>query len=275
LSNFPFLANSLCQALWINRAQGLQKKNVRNAYIELLAAILSRQNMRLILSLILISTQTFGQWIASEEIDETKVQKWIPKLTIEYQGVYRFGDSENESDLLLFFFIGKVIGQIRSGSWSTDGKSWLWNYENLSDIKIEGNKFTSSKANGEFVIYDKGNGKIKGLKIMNPWSGVPENGQWEIGQRKGSPNDFLAGKFIEASLRLLDENELVMLNKSDLKLMRNEIFARYGLKFNTGGEMDNYFRNLTWYQSQHDNVDKFLTDLEKENIRTIQQLESR
>lgn len=28
-----------------------------------------------------------------------------------------------------------------------------------------------------------------------------------------------------------------------------------------------------WYIAQHNNVDKFLTDLEKENIKLIQQIE--
>ena len=173
-----------------------------------------------------ISTQAFGQWIASEEIDKTKVQKWLPKLTIEYQGVYRFGDSESESDLVLIFSQDKVIGQIKSGSWSADGKSWILNYENLQNIKIEGNKFTSDKASGEFVIYNNGDENLKGLKIINPWSGIPEDGQWEIGLRKRDVIDYLDGNFPQASFRLLDNDELTRLSKSDLKLMRNEIFAQ-------------------------------------------------
>jgi hypothetical protein len=231
--------------------------------------------MRLAFFLVLISTQTFGQWISSDEIDETKVREWTPKLTIEYQGVYHFGDSENESDLLLFFNVDKVMGQIRSGAWSDDGKSWLWNYENLNDIVIEGNKFSSNKAHGEFVTYDNGTESVKGLKIINPWGGIREKGQWEIGLRKGGLQDFLDGNFTQASLRALDKDELIKWDKSDLKIMRNEIFARYGLKFKAGGEMDNYFRKQTWYQGQHDSVDEFLTDLEKDNVKIIQELERR
>jgi hypothetical protein len=187
--------------------------------------------MRLIVLLTLISTQTFGQWIGSDEIDTTSVVD--------------------------------------------NSLSWILNYENLLDIKIEGNKFSSNKTSGEFVTYDNGTEKIKGLKIVNPWSGIPESGQWEIGLRRGNPNDFLSGKFIQASLRQLEKNELVKLDNPELKLMRNEIFARYGLKFKTGGEMDSYFTKQTWYRRQHDNVDKFLTDVEKENIKIIQEVESR
>jgi hypothetical protein len=39
--------------------------------------------------------------------------------------------------------------------------------------------------------------------------------------------------------------------------------------------MDNYFKNQSWYRGQYDNVDQFLTDLEKENIKIIQEIENR
>jgi hypothetical protein len=56
--------------------------------------------------------------------------------------------------------------------------------------------------------------------------------------------------------------------------MRNEIFARYGYKFKSGGEMDKYFKSQDWYSGQHDNVNDFLTELEKENIKLIRQIEN-
>lgn len=49
-----------------------------------------------------LSTQAFGQYIASERIDERHLTPWNPKTTLEFQGVYRFGDSEWDSDLVLF-----------------------------------------------------------------------------------------------------------------------------------------------------------------------------
>jgi hypothetical protein len=223
--------------------------------------------------LIFASLQAGGQVIASEIIDESKIQSWTPKFLMEYQGVYHFGDSEDESDLLLIFFLDKICGQIRSGSWSSDGKSWLWKYENLKNIKIKGNKFTSNKSNGEFVLYGNERERVKGLKIYKPWSEMPEVGQYEIGLRKNSCDNFLSGKFSQASFKMLDEEELGKMTKADIKLMRNEIFARYGLKFSPDGEMDQYFKKQGWYHGQYDNVNHFLTDIEKENIKLIQKAE--
>lgn len=223
---------------------------------------------------ILIPMIGFGQRIGFQEIDNSKVTTWLPKLTIEYQYVYHFGDSEMESDFILLFGIDRYYAQIKSGSWSDDGKAWIWHFENLTNVRIEGNKFYSDKTNGEFVIYDNGQEKIKGLKVLNSWSGLTENGEYEIGTKSYSVTDYFSGKFTQASLRQLSADELRKMPKSDLKIMRNEIFARYGFIFKSGGEMDLYFKKQEWYIAQHDNVDKFLTDLENGNVKLIQQIEN-
>lgn len=231
---------------------------------------------QLIIGLIfsLISGLVSGQIIGFEKIDDSKVSPWIPKLTIEYQYVYHFGDSEMESDFILLFGLDNYYGQIKSGMWSEDGKSWIWTYKNLTNIRIEKNKFYSDQTHGEFVIYDNGQEKIKGLKIYYSWSGLTEKGEYEIGTKSYPINDYFNGKFTQASKRLLTKDELIKMTKHDLKIMRNEILARYGYKFNPGGQMDNYFKKQGWYSGHHDNVNDFLTELEKENIKLIQQAEN-
>lgn len=220
------------------------------------------------------STHAFGQYIASERIDETHLLPWNPKTTLEFQGIYHFGDSEWESDLVLFFGGDKFYGQLRSGAFSEDGKAWIWRYENINDIKITGNTLISDKIQGEFVLYVNAS-KSKGLKVINPWSAGLEPGAHEVGLRHNSPEAYFSGKFPEASMWLLSEDEVRALNKEDLRIMRNEIYARYGLIFKRGGEMDKYFRTQKWYQGLHQNVDNFLTDLEKSNIKLIMELEQK
>ncbi len=227
------------------------------------------------LTFILISHIANGQRIGFDEIDNSKVTPWIPKLTIEYQYVYHFGYSEMESDLILLFGIDMYYAQIKYTTWSDDGKSWVWQYENLTNVSIEGNKFSSDKTNGEFVIYDNGQTKIKGIKVFNSWSGLTEEGEYEIGIKSYSVANYFSGKYAQASLRKLSPDELRKMSNSDLKIMRNEIFARYGYIFKKGGKMDLYFKQQDWYSGQHENVVKFLTDLEKENIKLIQQVENK
>jgi hypothetical protein len=48
-----------------------------------------------------------GQIIRFEKIDVSKVTPWIPKMTIEYQHGYHFGDLEMESDFIFFFELNR------------------------------------------------------------------------------------------------------------------------------------------------------------------------
>ena len=79
----------------------------------------------------------------------------------------------------------------------------------------------------------------------------------------------LDGKFTKASNYFLNDSELNGLSKDELKIMRNEIFARYGFIFQEGGKMNNYFKNEGWYKPKLNNVDSKLTQLEKYNIQLI------
>lgn len=83
----------------------------------------------------LLSTDAFAQYIASEQTDESHLIPWKPKTTLEFQGVYHFGDSEWESDLVLFFGGDKFYGQLRSGAFSEHGTTWIWRYENIMTSK--------------------------------------------------------------------------------------------------------------------------------------------
>ena len=91
--------------------------------------------MRHAIIICFFSTQAFGQYIASERIDETHLSPWNPKFTLEFQGTYHFGDSEWESDLVLFFGGDKFYGQLRSEAFSEDGKAWISRCEYINDIK--------------------------------------------------------------------------------------------------------------------------------------------
>lgn len=55
--------------------------------------------------------------------------------------------------------------------------------------------------------------------------------------------------------------------------MRNEIFARYGYIFTEPNEMDMYFNDKYWYNPVYNNVDAFLTPIEKYNIKISQKYE--
>lgn len=83
-----------------------------------------------------------------------------------------------------------------------------------------------------------------------------------------SSND-LNNRFFFASERLLTESELSGYSKSDLRIMRNAIYARYGYRFKTA-DMQKQFNSS---QALSD-VSAFLSDIELKNVELIKKVEN-
>lgn len=75
-------------------------------------------------------------------------------------------------------------------------------------------------------------------------------------------------KYPYTTERLITKAELEKLSKSDLSLMRNEIFADHGYIFKSK-KWQTYFIKQTWYNPRYENVNDSLTMFEKINIQTI------
>jgi hypothetical protein len=72
---------------------------------------------------------------------------------------------------------------------------------------------------------------------------------------------------------LLSEVELNKFSKDELRIIRNTIFAKYGFIFGSE-DLKKHFEQFTWYQATRTNVDEYLTDIDRENIKTIQSVEN-
>ncbi len=81
-----------------------------------------------------------------------------------------------------------------------------------------------------------------------------------------------AGMYPDASLRLLGAPDLSGKSKFDLKIMRNEIFARHGYIFRTP-DMQRYFSSQPWYAPRFADVTGMLTQVEKANVEFIKKYE--
>ncbi len=80
------------------------------------------------------------------------------------------------------------------------------------------------------------------------------------------------GNWPEASKRLLKTADVENLAKSELELMRNEIFARHGYCF-AKKNLRQQFENESWYVPNTVDIKGFLTDIEKKNIALIKRYE--
>lgn len=78
--------------------------------------------------------------------------------------------------------------------------------------------------------------------------------------------------FADSSTRLLQPSEVYPLGPSTLKVARNEIFARKGMRFKTPFLRD-WLSRFAWYQPRFDRVP--LNDVERRNIALIREAEAR
>jgi hypothetical protein len=82
----------------------------------------------------------------------------------------------------------------------------------------------------------------------------------------------------ESNTRLLTEADLNGLSKEELRLARNEIFARYGMIFGVE-DLDSYFGAKSWYEPKvsaenfYDQVEMTMT--EEKNLVLIQDMENK
>jgi hypothetical protein len=98
-----------------------------------------------------------------------------------------------------------------------------------------------------------------------------------VNAQKHAPRPVIQPKLVpgiypEGSKRLLRVTDIQGLNKWDLKVMRNEIFARHGYIFKTQ-EMKDYFGTQPWYAPRYANIESMLSDTEKKNVKFIQSYE--
>lgn len=107
------------------------------------------------------------------------------------------------------------------------------------------------QANKSRIIYDD----ITNLKVIN--------------------KDTIPGDYPYLSIRMISEEEIRYLPKTQLMIMRNEIFARFGYQF-SDSLLINHFNNKHWYKKEFRDCEltKFLNEAEKHNINLIKKYEN-
>jgi len=195
-------------------------------------------------------------------------------------GVYHFGESEAEWDFVFIQNMDSLIIQIWNGIWGEEigfkNLGWVHNCKTFNDVKIEGNKFFFDKYSGLFADFKEENQTSKALLLFCD----PINGRnygkdsAEVGFFTTSTETYLDDKDrYELSLSIKPDSYFANKTKHELKILRNTIYANYGLIFQAGGEMDKYFKGKNWYTPFQKDVSSCLTEIEKRNIQTILKFE--
>ena len=212
-----------------------------------------------------------SQTMADEPVNENNITPWTDEDKEAYEGIYFFGFSEGESKLILAIDNEMVNAQVSDYDWVELNDSiadWHPNFENYTNVKIEGNKFYSDQTEGEFVIYDNGKTQLMCLMLDIPPNAYDD--EPELGDRSTHNKlEYVNGKYPETKFEIIPFTRLKEMSSAQLKIMRNEIFARYGYIFIEGGAMDKWFRAQSWYTPLFKDVNKFITEIERQNIQNI------
>jgi hypothetical protein len=170
------------------------------------------------------------------------------------------------------------------GTWSLSGKTIKILISKLYYYECDGERIADGSNCTPICTSHKAAVKTINLALEEDWYDgiVADNSDEEanisIGKMEASENvhSFLRTSFVgkyDASARLLTESELKNYSAYELKIMRNEIFARYGFKFTTK-EMKDYFGKQSGYEAKLNDVSPFLSDIETKNIATIKKVEA-
>ena len=223
--------------------------------------------------ILLTSISTYGQYYADMEISKKNLTSWNVKSYEEYMGIYKLGFSDEECNFRLIISDTIIVAQIRFFTDDSTTGGFKNTFKTFTNVRIDGNKFYSDQTNGKFVFYkNEYNDSVAGLLVYNPWTyKISKGGEFGCISQRGDA--FFVGKYIFASTRLLTEEELESYDLNELKIMRNEIFARYGFIFQKGGEMDLYFSKQDWYRANYEKIDQWLTVIELKNIEVIKKVE--
>jgi hypothetical protein len=79
-------------------------------------------------------------------------------------------------------------------------------------------------------------------------------------------------RFIHISERLLTEDDIKGFSKPELRILRNEIYARHGYIFKSK-DLQDYFSAKDWYSPKYEDVASLLNTIEKQNVEFIKKHE--
>ncbi len=246
-------------------------------------------NLRIIILFIISSlTHTcYGQLVRDHDVNESTVKPWIEDSISKYSDRYIFQPNDG-NNLIIIVDDTCVSAQIHFPAHWTEGGYALESgvadssevnthseYINLTGVKISNGKFHSDQYKGEFVTFVSDT-IYCGIKVYDSWS-IWEGYKYEIGvKRQENLMKIYNGIYPEASLKILDSTYIESLSKHELKIMRNEIYARYNYRFKEGGKLKKYFEEQNWYTSsaaRYSSVQHMLTWIELKNIELIKRIE--
>ncbi len=176
------------------------------------------------------------------------------KITIGIQGLEANGEVKGFS---------VVAGNNRpfAGKYEKKGEAYAFSVKEPGNDKYDG-EFEFSIPEGHQNLVGKWNPFHKGV--------VPEK-TYNLAKR-AFKYETKEGQYAFASESVLNIPDIENMTKTDLRMMRNEMYARHGYSFKMK-DMRTYFESQDWYMPMNTDVRNMLTPVEKKNEELIKRYE--
>ena len=200
-----------------------------------------------------ISDETVGRFTSKEAYKEDSVYLLL------YVQVVPVGPGMDRLQAASFTNDGEIISNIRLGdSYPSSGpggggQDYSYTYDTDRNVIYVTNRTTD---------WDEDKQEEFTIESWNPYY-LADDGQIVHGR-----------KYPEISQQYLEASSLDRFSKEELKIMRNEIFAVYGYIFKTE-PLKSYYNATPWYVPERENVDDYLSEIEKANVALIKEVEGR
>jgi len=200
-----------------------------------------------------------------------------------YLGEYHFGDSESETSLYLIDWNDQLFAYEWGHEWDFENGGWGHWLQVYDSIKIENGQLFVDNFVHNIKIFKKDE-ICCWFKDEEEEGRIYKNGCKIDEIKKDQPGKYPFTSYLPLSLNLLEKYSL-----KELRLMRNEIYARNGYQFKEGGEMESYFQKQDWYvPKEKDRFYLFIPDgynvnqiqivekaLKEGNLKEVKELEKK
>lgn len=192
-------------------------------------------------------------------------------------GVYEFGESESEWSVSIIPYQEGFIVQTSSVIFSAKNQHFLRIHSTAHKAQASDAFFPVPKPHGsrEFFrgkfVKKKESPDVLGILLDGSSLLLEKDAPSEVGFHSRTLEDEF-GDHYQLSCVVLDNKSLANKSAFELSLMRNEIYAYYGMIFRKE-PLRAYFAKKEWYYPWETDVTDCITDLEWANIHLIQNYE--
>lgn len=191
------------------------------------------------------------------------------KAAEKMEGLYTGKFGENKITICL----QKIVGSTVAGYSVTSGNERAFS-----------GSFKDNAGTMEFVVREPGDDPTDGEfkfslapgepKLVGSWTQFKNKGtvQFALEKKKFKYNPK-AGDYPQSSTRLLTQEDVENMRKEELRIMRNEIYARHGYSFRLE-DMRQHFGGKEWYMPMSSDVSTALTKTEEKNAELIKRYEN-